>query len=51
VGFQGNPLAGSCTLLVTNQVVIDGNFSFTSSGCSSAGLTTLPTVNTVVLAE
>jgi hypothetical protein len=50
VGFQGNPSA-TCTLLITKQVTIDGNSNFTRSGCASAGLTVLPTVNTVALAE
>ena len=50
VGFQGNPSA-TCTLLIAKQVTIDGNSNLTTSGCASAGLTVLPTVNTVALAE
>jgi hypothetical protein len=50
VGFDGNPSA-ACTVLITNQLIIDGNSNFSISGCTSAGLTNLPTVNTVALAE
>jgi hypothetical protein len=50
VAFQGNPGA-TCTLLVANQVVIVGASDFSASGCPGAGLTKLPTVNTVALAE
>ena len=50
VAFDGNPSA-ACTVLITNQLIIDGNSNFSISGCTSAGLTNLPTVNTVALAE
>jgi hypothetical protein len=50
VGFQGN-LGSTCTLLVANQVVIDGDSDFSAIGCTSAGLASLPKVNTVALAE
>jgi hypothetical protein len=50
VGFDGNPSA-VCTLLITNQLIIKGNSNFRISGCTSAGLTILPVVNTVALAE
>jgi hypothetical protein len=50
VGFDGNPSA-ACTLLITNQLIIKGNSNFRISGCTSAGLTILPVVNTVALAE
>jgi hypothetical protein len=50
VAFDGNPSA-ACTLLITNQLIIDGNSNFSISGCASAGLTNLPTVNTVALVE
>jgi Flp pilus assembly protein TadG len=50
VGFQGNPSA-TCTVLITEQVAIHGNSNFTTSGCKKAGLTRLPAVNTVALAE
>lgn len=50
VAFQGNP-SPACALLVANQVVINGNSNFSTAGCSSAGLATLPVVNTIALAE
>jgi hypothetical protein len=50
VGFRGNPSA-TCTLLVASQVTIDSSSHLSTSGCRSAGLTNLPTVYTVVLAE
>jgi Flp pilus assembly protein TadG len=50
VGFHGNA-SETCTLLVANQVVTDGDARFTTSGCASGGLTVLPTVSTVALAE
>jgi hypothetical protein len=50
VGFDGNP-SGTCTVLITNQLIIEGNSHFSISGCTSAGVTNLPTVNTVALAE
>ena len=49
-GFHGNS-SSACTVLITRQVVIDGNSNFTTSGCKAAGLTRLPTVYTVALAE
>jgi hypothetical protein len=50
VAFEGNPTA-TCTVLIANQVTIAGNSSFTTSGCKAAGLSRLPTVHTVALAE
>jgi Flp pilus assembly protein TadG len=50
VAFQGNPGA-ACALLVAKRVVIEGDSNFTTAGCSSAGLATLPIVNTIALAE
>ena len=50
LGFQGNPTA-TCTLLIANRVAIDGTTRLTTSGCATAGLTRLPTVYTVALAE
>jgi hypothetical protein len=50
VSFQGNPSA-TCTVLVINRAVIEGNSNLTTSGCAGAGLTNLPTVYTVALAE
>jgi hypothetical protein len=50
VAFAGNP-STRCAVLISYQAVIQGNSHFTTAGCSSAGLTTLPTVNTVALAE
>jgi Flp pilus assembly protein TadG len=50
VGFRGNPSA-TCTLLIVNQVTIDGDTHLSISGCSTAGLATLPSIYTVALAE
>jgi Flp pilus assembly protein TadG len=50
VSFAGNPSA-TCTVLVANQVLIDGRSRFGTSGCAGAGLAELPAVNTSVLAE
>jgi Flp pilus assembly protein TadG len=50
VGFHGN-LSATCTVLITRQVAIQGDSSFSTSGCKAAGLTRLPTVYTVALAE
>jgi len=51
--FQGGPASGSasCLVLVVKTVTLRGTPSFNDSGCTSAGLTTLPTVKTVALAE
>jgi hypothetical protein len=50
VRFAGNPSA-ACTLLIANQLTVEGVSHLTVAGCKSAGLTNLPTVNTVALAE
>jgi hypothetical protein len=50
VAFQGNPQA-TCTLLIAQQITIDGDSRLTTSGCAAAGLTGLPTVYTAVLVE
>jgi hypothetical protein len=50
VNFRGNPNP-SCTVLVSNRVVIEGNATLTTSRCRRAGLTKLPRVRTVALAE
>jgi hypothetical protein len=51
--FQGGPDAGSasCLVLVVKTVTLQGNPTFDDSGCTNAGLTNLPTVKTVALAE
>jgi Flp pilus assembly protein TadG len=53
MAFQGNPSATGpkCLLLVVGTVAVSGTSSLDTSGCASAGLTYLPTVNTVALAE
>jgi hypothetical protein len=53
MSFQGGPATGaaSCLVLVVKKVTLQGNPSFEDSGCTNAGLTTLPTVKTVTLAE
>ena len=40
-----------CLLLVVDTVTFNGTFNLETSGCASAGLTNLPTINTVALAE
>jgi hypothetical protein len=51
--FHGNPIAtgSKCLLLVINSVNVNANSSLDTAGCASAGLTNLPTVSTVALAE
>jgi hypothetical protein len=49
VNFHGNP-GTTCSVLIAKAVTI-GNSNFSTSGCASAGLPNLPTVNTVALAE
>jgi hypothetical protein len=51
--FQGGPAAGSasCLVLIVKTVTLRGTPSFNDSGCTSAGLNTLPTLKTVALAE
>jgi hypothetical protein len=50
VAFQGNPQA-TCTLLIAQEITIDGNSRLTTSGCAAAGLIRLPTVYTAALVE
>jgi hypothetical protein len=50
VAFQGNPQA-TCTVLIAQQIMIDGDSRFTISGCAMAGLTGMPTVYTPMLVE
>ena len=50
VGFRGNPSA-TYTLLVARQVTVHSRSHLSNLGCSTAGLTNLPTVYTAVLAE
>jgi hypothetical protein len=47
--YQGNP-SSTCTFLIAQQITLNGNSSFSTSGCASAGLN-LPTVKTVALTE
>jgi Putative Flp pilus-assembly TadE/G-like len=51
--FHGKPSATgpTCLLLVVGRLTIDANSSLDSSGCENAGLTDLPIVRTVALAE
>ena len=51
--FQGTPSIGSnsCLLLVVQQVEFAGNASLNDTGCTNAGLSTVPTVKTIALAE
>jgi Putative Flp pilus-assembly TadE/G-like len=53
ITVEGNLSAtGSrCLLLVVDTVTFNGTFSLETLGCASAGLTNLPTINTVALAE
>jgi hypothetical protein len=50
VAFQGNPQA-TCTLLIAQQITIDGDSRLTTLGCAMVGLTGMPTVYTAVLVE
>jgi hypothetical protein len=50
VSFAGNPSA-SCTVLVADELRIDGKSTFATFGCAGAGLAALPAVNTSALAE
>lgn len=51
--FQGTPQLGTsgCLVVVADQVQLAGNSTLSSTGCSSAGLGTTPTVKTVAIAE
>jgi hypothetical protein len=51
--FQGNPSSAGpkCLVVVVDALIVDGPSSLATSGCTSAGLTNLPTINTVSLAE
>jgi hypothetical protein len=51
--FQGNPSAAGpkCLLLVVDALTVEGNSSLDTGGCTNAGLTKLPTVYTVALAQ
>jgi hypothetical protein len=51
--FQGTPSAGSatCLVMVVHTLSVQGNPSFNSTGCTAAGLTTVPQPQTVALAE
>jgi hypothetical protein len=51
--FQGHPSSAGpkCLLLVVDTLTINGNSSLETEGCTSAGLTNLPKINTVALAE
>ena len=53
ITFQGNPSATGpkCLLLVVRTLAVNGTSSLETSGCAGAGLTQLPTVYTVALAE
>jgi len=50
VAFRGNPQA-TCTLLIAQQIIIDGDSRLSISGCAMAGLTGMPTIYTAVLVE
>jgi Flp pilus assembly protein TadG len=51
--FHGNPSATGpkCLILVVSALIVDQTTSLEIGGCASAGLTNLPTVSTVALAE
>jgi Putative Flp pilus-assembly TadE/G-like len=53
VTFQGTPQLGTsgCLVVVAQQVTVAGDSTLSTTGCSSAGLGTAPTVKTVALAE
>jgi Flp pilus assembly protein TadG len=51
--FHGNPSATGprCLVLVANSVDVNATSGMDTGGCASAGLTSLPVVSTVALAE
>jgi hypothetical protein len=51
--FHGNPsvTGPKCLVLVVGTLMVDQTSSLETRGCAGAGLTNLPTVNTVALAE
>jgi hypothetical protein len=51
--FHGNPstTGPKCLLLVVNWLNVDADSMLDSSGCTSAGLSNLLTIKTVVIAE
>jgi len=52
LNFLGNiQTVSNCLVIVAKSVTLTGNAGLSSSGCQTAGLTTVPTLNTVALAE
>jgi Flp pilus assembly protein TadG len=53
VTFHGKPSAGGpkCLLVVVSALIVDAPSNLDSSGCTNTGVTDLPTINTVALAE
>jgi hypothetical protein len=53
ITFQGTPstTGPQCLLLIADTITFQGTPKLVTSGCTSAGLTNLPTVKTAVLAE
>jgi Flp pilus assembly protein TadG len=51
--FHGHPSAAGpkCLILVVNTLMVDQTSSLETRGCAAVGLTNLPTVSTVALAE
>jgi hypothetical protein len=51
--FQGTPQLGTngCLIVIANQVNVVGDSTLSSTGCTSGGLNTTPTVKTVSLKE
>jgi hypothetical protein len=51
--FHGSPstTGAKCLLLVVNTLDVDATSALDAGGCGQAGLTVLPAVHTVALAE
>jgi hypothetical protein len=50
LSFQGNPTAG-CTVLIAQRIAVDGASRLAAWGCAADGLSVLPMIYTVALAE
>jgi hypothetical protein len=51
LSFRGNPTLGTngCMILYANTISLQGNSTLAASGCPAAGLSNVPTINTIVL--
>jgi hypothetical protein len=53
LAFQGTPTLGTngCLIVYANTVALQGNSTLAATGCPAAGLGSVPTIQTVYLAE